>query len=195
METPNNKSNTNTTPNSRPGGFGNRAGGAGGRSNRGGGAGGRRPGGRGPRAERPKPEFDSKMVDIRRVARVMAGGRRFNFSVTLVAGDHKGRVGVGIGKAGDTTLAIDKAMNNAKKNMIKVPMTKDNSIAHEVSAKFGSSKIVIKPAPGRGLVAGSAVRNVLFFAGIHNINAKVISRSKNKLNIARATILALKQLS
>lgn len=194
METPNNKPTTNTTPNSRPGGFGNRAGGGSGRPARGGSAGGRRPGGRPARAERPKPEFDSKMVDIRRVARVMAGGRRFNFSVTLVAGDKKGRVGVGIGKAGDTTLAIDKAMNNAKKNMIKVPMTKEGGIAHEVSAKFGSSKIVIKPAKGRGLVAGSAVRNVLFFAGIHNVNAKIISRSKNKLNIARAAILALKQL-
>lgn len=194
METNNNKPNTNT-PNTRPGGFGNRPGGAGGRGpSRGGAAGGRRPGGRGPRAERPKPEFDSKMVDIRRVARVMAGGRRFNFSVTLVAGDHKGRVGVGIGKAGDTTLAIDKAMNNAKKNMIKVPMNKENSIAHEVSAKFGSSQIVIKPAKGRGLVAGSAVRNVLFLAGVHDVNAKIISRSKNKLNIARAAILALKQL-
>jgi len=194
METPNNKPNT-SAPANRPSGFGNRGGVAGSKGPaRGGAAGGRRPGGRPVRAERPKPEFDSKMVDIRRVARVMAGGRRFNFSVTLVAGDYKGRVGVGIGKAGDTTLAIDKAMNNAKKNMIKVPMTKDNSIAHEVSAKFGSSRIMIKPAKGRGLVAGSAVRNVLFFAGIHDVNAKVISRSKNKLNIARAAIVALKQL-
>lgn len=193
METPIKKTDTNTTPNSRPGGFNNRGGA--GKNNRGGATGARRPGsGRAPRAERPKPEFDSKMVDIRRVARVMAGGRRFNFSVTLVAGDHKGRVGVGIGKAGDTTLAIDKAMNNAKRNMIKVPMTKDNTIAHEVSAKYGSSQIVIKPAKGRGLVAGSAVRNVLFLAGVHNVNAKIISRSKNKLNIARAAILALKQL-
>jgi small subunit ribosomal protein S5 len=191
MENTNNK--PNTTPNSQARSFGGNR--AGGRSSYSGGAGSRRPGGRGPRAERPKPEFDSKMVDIRRVARVMAGGRRFNFSVTLVAGDHKGRVGVGIGKAGDTSLAIDKAMNNAKKNMIKVPMTKDSSIAHEVAAKFGSSKIVIKPAKGRGLVAGSAVRNVLFLAGVHNVNAKIISRSKNKLNIARAAILALKQLS
>jgi small subunit ribosomal protein S5 len=135
------------------------------------------------------------MVDIRRVARVMAGGRRFNFSVTLVAGDRKGRVGVGIGKAADTTLAIDKAMNNAKRNMIKVPLSKDNSINHEVSAKYGSSMIIIKPAKGRGLVAGSAVRNVLDLAGIHDVNAKVLSRSKNKLNIARAAIIALKQLS
>src|SRR5680860_271519 len=193
METNNNKPNTTTTPASRPGGFGNRAGG--GRPARAGGStGGRRPGGRSTRAERPKPEFDSKVVDIRRVARVMAGGRRFSFSVTLVAGDHKGRVGVGIGKAGDTTLAIDKAMNNAKKNMIKVPMTKEGSIVHELAVKYGSTKIMIKPAKGRGLVAGSAIRNVLFLAGVHDVNAKVISRSKNKLYIARATILALKEL-
>jgi len=159
------------------------------------GGGARKGGSRPPRMERPKPEFDQKMVDIRRVARVMAGGRRFNFSVTLVAGDRKGRVGVGIGKAGDTSLAIDKAMNNAKKNMIRVPLNKENGIAHEVSAKFGSSVIIIKPAKGRGLVAGSAVRNVLSLAGVHNVNAKILSRSKNKLNIARAAILALKQLS
>lgn len=169
----------------RPGGAGSRPGGFGGP---------RRGGSRPPRAERPKPEFDQKMIDIRRVARVMAGGRRFNFSVTLVAGDRKGRVGVGIGKAGDTSLAIDKAMNNAKKNMIRVPMNKENGIAHEVSAKYGSSKIIIKPAKGRGLVAGSAVRNVLSLAGVHNVNAKITSRSKNKLNIARAAIEALKQL-
>lgn len=190
---PNNQTQTNKTNqaggNTR-GGF--RRGGPGG--SRPAGAGPRRGGPRGGRPERVKPEFDQKMIDIRRVARVVAGGRRFNFSVTLVAGDKKGRVGVGIGKAGDTSLAIDKAMNNAKRNMIKVPLTKHNSIAHEVAAKFGSSEIIIKPASGRGLVAGSAVRNVLSLAGVHDVNAKILSRSKNKLNIARAAILALKQL-
>ncbi|MCX6713366.1 MAG: 30S ribosomal protein S5 [Candidatus Vogelbacteria bacterium] len=203
METNTNKPNTGAP--SRPqgrGGFGGARGGGFGSPRPGGGAGGarggfggpRRGGSRPPRAERPKPEFDSKMIDIRRVARVMAGGRRFNFSVTLVAGDRKGRVGVGLGKAGDTTMAIDKAMNNAKKNMIKVPMTKEGSIAHEVFAKYGSSKIMIKPAPGRGLVSGSAVRNVLDFAGVRNVSSKIVSRSKNKLNIARAAIAALRQL-
>jgi len=192
MENTNNKPNTGAPRPQGQGGFRGavRAGGA-----RPGGFGGARRGGaRPPRAERPKPEFDSKMINIRRVARVMAGGRRFNFSVTLVAGDRKGRVGVGLGKAGDTTLAIDKAMNDAKRNMIKVPLNKENGIAHEVSYKYGSSKVIIKPAKGRGLVAGSAVRNVLDFAGIHGVNAKIISRSKNKLNIARAAIEALKQL-
>lgn len=164
------------------------------RSFGGGRGGGGRPGGRGGRADRPKPEFYHKMVDIRRVTRVVAGGRRFSFSVTLVAGDRKGKVGVGLGKAGDTSLAIDKAMNAAKRAMIKVPLTKDNSIPREVSAKYGSSRVIIKPAKGRGLVAGSAVRTVLDLAGVHHISSKIISRSKNKLNIARAAIIALQKL-
>lgn len=191
METPNNKPNTNTNSNNRPGGFG------GGRSGFGSRPGGNRPGGRRPggRPERAKPEFDQKIIDIRRVTRVVAGGRRFSFSVVIVAGNRKGKVGVGIGKAGDTSLAIDKAMNNAKKNMITVPMTKDNSIVREVSAKFGSSRVIVKPAPGRGLVAGSSLRNVLDLAGVQHVNSKIISRSKNKLNIARATVDALKTLT
>ena len=94
---------------------------------RGGGSGGRR-GRRGGRQERVRPEFDQKIVSIRRVTRVMAGGRRFSFSVSMVIGDKKGKVGVGIGKAGDTQLAIEKAVRNAKKHMIQVPMTKEGNI-------------------------------------------------------------------
>lgn len=167
------------------------------RGSRGGQGGGRRGGGRkGPeRAPRAKPEFDSKMLEIRRVARVMSGGRRFSFSVALVAGNHKGLVGVGLGKAGDTSLAIDKAMRNAKKNMIQINLTKDMSIPHEVSAKYSSARIVIFPVKERGLVAGSAVRNALELAGVKNVVAKIISPSKNKLNIARATIQALASLN
>lgn len=154
-----------------------------------------RPGGfnRGRRfgSERPKPEFEQKTINVRRVARVVSGGRRFSFSVALVAGDKKGRVGVGVGKAGDTALAIEKALNSAKKSMIKVALTDKNSISHEVSAKFKSARVELRPAPGRGLVAGSAVRVVLSIAGLHDVNAKIISRSKDKLNIARATINAL----
>ncbi|OHA58989.1 MAG: hypothetical protein A2571_00165 [Candidatus Vogelbacteria bacterium RIFOXYD1_FULL_44_32] len=134
------------------------------------------------------------MVDVRRVTRVMAGGRRFSFSVVLVAGDKKGRVGVGIGKAGDTALAIDKAMNDAKKRMILVSRTEGHSIRHEVEAKFGSSQLILKPAKGKGLVAGSSVRTVLDLAGVKDISAKILSRSKNKLNNARAAIIALKKL-
>jgi small subunit ribosomal protein S5 len=134
------------------------------------------------------------MLNIRRVARVATGGRRFSFSVAIVAGDKKGKVGVGLGKANDTSLAIDKALRNAKKNMITVNTTKTFSIAHEVESKYCSARIVIRPAPGRGIVAGSAVRNVLDLAGIKDITAKILSGSKNKLNIARATIDALSKL-
>lgn len=144
--------------------------------------------------ERVKPEFDNKLIQIRRVTRVVAGGRRFAFSVALVAGNRKGSVGVGIGKASDTALAIEKATKNAKKNMIKVLLTSGMMIPHEVEAKESSSSVMIMPAPGRGMVAGSSVRNVLELAGIKNVRAKILSGSKNKLNNARATIKALEQL-
>lgn len=146
------------------------------------------------RKERVKPEFDQKIINIRRVTRVVAGGRRFSFSVALVAGNRKGQVGVGLGKAGDTSLAIEKAFRDARRNMLKVKMTKTNSIPHEVAAKYSSSVITIMPAPGRGLIAGSSVRDILELAGITDITAKILSRSKNKLNNARAAVKALNTL-
>ncbi len=165
------------------------------RGERGGDRGGRRPrrGGAG-RPERTRPEFDQKIISIRRVTRVMAGGRRFSFSVAMVVGDKKGKVGVGIGKAGDTQLAIDKAVRDAKKNMIIIPMNKDSHIPHDVHTKYASSEVMIMPAPGRGLVAGSSVRTVLELAGVKDVTAKIFSRSKNKLNNARAAVEALKLL-
>lgn len=142
-----------------------------------------------------KSDFDQKIIDIRRVARVVAGGRRFSFRVTIVAGNRKGEVGVGIGKASDTAAAIEKAFRHAKKGIIKVKLTKDFSIPHETEAKFAAAKIILKPAlEGRGLIAGSSVRTVLDLAGVKNINAKIISRSKNKVNNARAAICALQKL-
>jgi small subunit ribosomal protein S5 len=162
---------------------------------RGGDRGGRRPRrGGAARPERTRPEFDQKIISIRRVTRVMAGGRRFSFSVAMVCGDKKGKVGVGIGKAGDTQLAIDKAVRDAKKHMIVVPMNKDSHIPHDVHTKYASSEVMIMPAPGRGLVAGSSVRTVLELAGVKDVTAKIFSRSKNKLNNARAAVEALKQL-
>ncbi len=146
------------------------------------------------RRERTKPEFDQRMLSIRRVTRVSSGGRRFSFSVSMAIGDGKGKAGVGIGKAGDTTLAIDKAVRNARKNMIQVKRTENNSIKHEVSAKYNSARIIIMPANGRGMIAGSAVRDVLELAGITDVNAKILSGSKNKLNIAKASVEALKTL-
>jgi len=146
------------------------------------------------RPPRAKSEFDQRMITIRRVSRVVAGGRRFSFSVAIIIGNKKGKVGVGLGKAGDTTLAIDKAVRDAKKHMITLALTKDSSIAHEVSAKYCAARVSIMPAHGRGLVAGSSVRPVLELAGISNIVAKVHSGSKNGLNNARAAIEALKSL-
>jgi small subunit ribosomal protein S5 len=163
-----------------------------GNNDRRGGAG-RRPR-RGGRPERVKPEFDQKIISIRRVTRVMAGGRRFSFSVAMVIGDKRGRVGVGIGKAGDTQLAIEKAIRDARKHMIIVPMNKDSHIAHDVHTKYASSEVMIMPAPGRGIVAGSSVRTVLEHAGVKDVTAKIFSRSKNKLNNARAAVEALKLL-
>jgi small subunit ribosomal protein S5 len=144
---------------------------------------------------RARPEFDHRTVSIRRVTRVVAGGRRFSFSVTLVAGNRKGSVGVGQGKAGETPLAIDKAMRDAKKNMITVKTTKDMSIAHEITSKYGSSVVMLRPSPGRGILAGSSARTVLELAGISSVNAKILSGSKNRANIAKVTIKALSELS
>jgi len=149
---------------------------------------------RGRREDRARSEFDQKIVSIRRVTRVMAGGRRFSFSVSMVIGDKKGKVGVGIGKAGDTQLAIEKAVRDARKNVITVTTDSEQRIPHNVSAKYASSEVMITPAPGRGLVAGSSVRTVLELAGIKDVTAKLFSRSKNKLNNARAAIKALSQL-
>jgi len=161
--------------------------------------GGRKPFKKNPRKQkrraRIKSEFDQKVIGIRRVTRVVAGGRRFSFSVTIVAGNRKGSVGVGSGKAGDTALAIEKANRQAKKNMIKIDLNKQGSLRHEVQAKYASSNVLIYPAPGKGLTAGGAVRNVLELAGAKDVGAKILSRSKNKLNNARAAIEALKQVS
>jgi len=144
---------------------------------------------------RVKPEFDQKIIDIRRVTRVVAGGRRFSFSVALVAGDKKGCVGLGLGKAGDTALAINKALRNAKKNMIRLSLTKTMSIPHEVSARFSSSHVILMPNKGRGLVAGSVIRDIIKLSGMKDITGKILSNSKNKLNNAKAVMSALSQFS
>lgn len=146
------------------------------------------------REERVRSEFDQKIISIRRVTRVMAGGRRFSFSVAIVIGNRKGKVGVGLGKAGDTQLAIEKAVRSARKNLIEIPLNKHQHIPHDVHTKLSSSEVMIMPAPGRGLVAGSSVRTVLELGGVKDVTAKIFSRSKNKLNNARASIAALKML-
>ncbi len=145
--------------------------------------------------DRPKPEFDQKILDIRRVTRVVAGGRRFSFSVALVAGDRKGAIGLGLGKAGDTSLAINKALRNAKKNMVRLNLTKTMSIPYEVSAKFSASSVKLIPNKGRGLVAGSIMRDIIKLAGMKDITGKILSGTKNKLNNSKAVMLALSKIS
>lgn len=154
----------------------------------------RRPRRGGRREERVRSEFDQKIIEIRRVARVVAGGRRFSFSVAVAIGNRKGKVGVGIGKAGDTQLAIEKAARDARRHLFEVPMNKHQHIPHDVQVKLGASQVMIMPAPGRGLVAGSSVRTMLELAGVKDVTAKILSRSKNRLNNARATIAALRKL-
>lgn len=143
----------------------------------------------------PRSEFEQKMLSIRRVTRVSSGGRRFSFSVVMAIGNGKGKVGVGIGKAGDTSLAIDKAIKNAKKNLIDIKTTKTMSIPHAVEAKYASAVISLQPSAGKGVVAGSAVRDLIELGGLKDVVGKVRSGSKNKLNIAHATLSAFKKLS
>jgi small subunit ribosomal protein S5 len=142
---------------------------------------------------REKPEFEQKLLDLARVTRVVKGGRRFRFRATLVIGNKKGRVGVGVAKGADVSDAIEKSYNDAKKNMIEVKMD-GNTISHDVLMKLGSARVMLKPASkGRGIIAGGAVRAVVDLAGIHDIVSKSLGTS-NKLNVARATIEALKSL-
>jgi small subunit ribosomal protein S5 len=146
------------------------------------------------RGKREKPEFDQKMLDLARVTRVVKGGRRFRFRATIVIGNRKGKVGVGVGKGADVSDAIRKAVDDAKKNLITVKMTK-NTIAHDINYKSRSAKIILKPAAeGKGIIAGGAVRVVVEFSGIKDIVSKSLGTS-NKLSVARAAVEALATLS
>ncbi len=146
------------------------------------------------RPTRPRSEFDQKIIKIRRVTRVVKGGRRFSFSVAIVIGNRKGSVGVGVAKGADVALAIEKSAKKAKKNLIKLNLTANNSIAYDVEKKYCSSIVKIFPTKeGGGLSAGSSAKNVLELAGITDVTAKIISRSRNKLNNAMATVEALEE--
>lgn len=150
-------------------------------------------GARGPQ-QKEKSEFESKMLDLARVARVTKGGKRFSFRATMVVGDMKGRVGVGVAQGHDVQQAMAKSTAKAKKNIIKVPMV-NATIPHQVQFKYHSSIVMLKPAPpGSGVKAGGPVRVISKLAGIANITAKLIQRTGNKINIARATIGALQSL-
>lgn len=147
------------------------------------------------RTPREKSEFDQAVLDIRRTARVVAGGRRFSFRATIVVGNRNGKVGVGIGKGPDVSTAIEKGVFQAKKDIILVPITDKKTIPHLVTGKVSASHVLLKPArEGQGLVAGGPVRAIADLAGVKNITAKILGRTSNKLNNAKATIEALRQL-
>lgn len=145
-------------------------------------------------ANRQKGEFDSKLIDLARVTRVRAGGRRFSFRAVVVAGNKQGRVGVGVGKGADVAQATEKAARQAQKSAITVPIS-EGTIPHDVEAKFGAARLLLKPQrQGKGLVAGGPVRVICELAGIRNISGKFVSKTHNKLNNAMAAITALKKL-
>ena len=139
---------------------------------------------------REKPEYDQKLLNLARVTRVVKGGRRFRFRATLVIGNRKGKVGVGVAKGSDVSDAIQKAFNDAKRNMVSVILD-GSTIPHDVREKLGSAAVLLKPGiPGQGIIAGGAVRAVMDLAGIKDIVSKSLGAS-NPLNVARATVLAL----
>ena len=143
--------------------------------------------------EREDKEFDQVLVDLARVTRVMAGGKRMRFRACLVIGDRKGRVGSAVAKGADVSLAVNKALAKAKKNLINVPIVNE-TIPHEIYIKVGAAKILMKPArKGTGIIAGGAVRIVLDLAGISNVVAKILG-TNNKINNVKATIQALQRL-
>lgn len=141
-----------------------------------------------------KSEFEEQVVDLRRVTRVMAGGKRFRFRATVIIGDGKGRVGVGIAKGLDVETSINKARAKAKNNIIGIDI-KNGTIAHEVKAKYSAAQVLLKPAPeGHGLMAGGSPRLVLKLAGVRDVTAKCLGNTNNKLTNALAAIEALKKL-
>ncbi len=147
-----------------------------------------------PESSKTKDEFESKLLDLARVTRVTAGGKKLRFRAVVVVGNKTGKVGVGAAKGRDVAQAIEKAARIAKKNLIEVPIFKE-TIPHEIEAKYGPARVLLRPqAIGRGLVAGGVVRVICQLAGIKNISSKLLSRSRNKINIARATITALQKL-
>ena len=172
-----------------PPGQGGRGGGPGGQGGRGRDNRGGRGGGRGGRDS----EFQDRVVEIRRVAKVVKGGRRFNFSALVVVGDGKGRVGAGLGKANTVPAAIQKGQDRAKRNMFQVPM-RNTTIPHEVIGKFESSDVLLKPASeGTGVIAGGGVRAVLELAGIKDVLTKALG-STTSVNLVQATVEGLQRL-
>lgn len=143
--------------------------------------------------KKEQSDLEKVVVSIRRVVKVVKGGRTLHFAVTMVVGNKKGKVGIGSGKAGDTTAAIDKAYQNAKKNLVDVAIV-GTTIPHQITGKFGKSTVLLMPgAEGSGVIAGGAVRSVVDLAGIKDIVSKSYG-SRNKINVVKATLNGLMAL-
>ncbi len=148
------------------------------------------------RRQTVKSEFDDKVLEIRRVTRVVAGGKRFSFRATVVVGDKKGRVGIGIAKGVDVSAAVQKAKNQAEKKVIRVELKEGRTIPFDVEAKYSAARVRLKPAKeGHGLIAGGSIRAVLELLGVKDISAKILGRTTNKLTNAMATLEAVKKIT
>ena len=144
--------------------------------------------------DRPQPEYEQRIIDLARVTRVMAGGKRMRFRACVVLGDKKGKVGWGIAKGADVAIAVSKAATKAQKKMIKVRIVNE-TIPHQIEVKFKSSRIMLKPAvKGTGIIAGGPVRSVLELAGVPNIYSKILSKTSNKVSNIQGTFKALESL-
>ncbi len=142
------------------------------------------------RSNEPK-EFEERVVSINRVTKVVKGGKRMKFAALVVVGDGKGRYGFGTGKSSEVPDAIKKAVDKAKRNLFRIELVKNGTIAHEVTGKFGATSVFLKPAnEGTGIIAGGAVRSILELAGVKNVYSKVYG-SRTKINVIRATNNAL----
>ena len=143
------------------------------------------------RRKKEKPEFDQQIIDLARVTRVTEGGKQLSFRVCIIIGDRKSRVGYGVAKGKDVQIAVEKAVRQAKKNLITIPLV-NGTIPHKVISKFKAARIMIKPAPqGSGIIAGGAIRTVLEMAGVRNASAKILGKTNSKMNNIKAAFIAL----